>query len=248
MTEEELLRGRFCDLAEKAYGENRYVFSDFLNMAEISLLKSIKEISYMPVTLFGGVEGAERCMARFGSEALFGYTQDFPIACILAEPIAPKFSDTLTHRDFLGAILNAGIERSVIGDIIVTENQAYIFCKDELADYIAENLQRAKHTALKTSRPDRLPQALYRTEERTVQVASLRPDCLVAKVWNLSREDANSLFFTGKVFVNGKELQNNSATIQSNDLISVRGYGRFRFLSASPTRKGKLNAAIQYYV
>ena len=82
--------------------------------------------------LFGGAAGAERVMIRFGDEESLGYEQPFPIAIIKAEPVSPKFAEKLTHRDFLGAILNLGIERSTVGDIIVRESTAYFFVKEDI--------------------------------------------------------------------------------------------------------------------
>ena len=73
-----------------------------------------KEISYVPFDVFGGTENCERLMIRFGSEELFGYEEPFPICCLLAEPLIEKFADNFTHRDFLGAIMNLGIERDVM--------------------------------------------------------------------------------------------------------------------------------------
>ena len=42
-----------------------------------------------------------------------------------------KFAEDLTHRDFLGALMNLGIERGTLGDIILQEKEAFLFCKTE---------------------------------------------------------------------------------------------------------------------
>ena len=55
-----------------------------------------------------------------------GYEEDFPISCLCVRPAARKFADELTHRDFLGALMNLGIDRSVLGDIIVKDNDAFV--------------------------------------------------------------------------------------------------------------------------
>lgn len=78
----------------------------------------------------------------------------YPIKCLKAEPLAAKFSEDLTHRDFLGAVLNLGIERAVIGDILVQKHTAWIFCHEKIADYIIENLTRVRHTTMKLSMVD----------------------------------------------------------------------------------------------
>ena len=120
--EEELLYKRFIELSKKS--ENGYyLFSDFLGLNEQSIFNEAKlKFGHSKYTLFGGANGCERIMVRFGDAEEFGYEEEFPIKIILAEPKAPKFADKLTHRDFLGAILNLGIERKAIGDIIIKEN------------------------------------------------------------------------------------------------------------------------------
>ena len=84
----EKLKKRLAELAEKSYRNNQYVFTNFLNMAEMNAFYEMrKEISYIPYTEFGGTENCERVMLRFGSEELFGYVEEFPICCIQAEPL-----------------------------------------------------------------------------------------------------------------------------------------------------------------
>lgn len=41
------------------------------------------------------------------------------------EPKALKFSEELSHRDYLGALLNLGVDRSVIGRDVATEKAAW---------------------------------------------------------------------------------------------------------------------------
>lgn len=37
---------------------------------------------------------------------LFFFSQEYPISCICIRPSMEKFAENLTHRDYLGAILN----------------------------------------------------------------------------------------------------------------------------------------------
>ena len=52
--------------------------------------------------------------------------------------------DAATHRDFLGAILGTGIERSKVGDIIlVGETGAQILVAAELLEHFEQSLTQA---------------------------------------------------------------------------------------------------------
>ena len=62
--------------------------------------------------------GAENIFAENFAEFLEGYGFSANIAVI---KIIGSGYRSLTHRDFLGSVLGLGIERSVIGDILITE-------------------------------------------------------------------------------------------------------------------------------
>lgn len=249
--ERELLKRRFVELANKSYNAGIFTFTDFLGLAEQSAFSEIKrEIGGINYTLFGGAEGAERVIIRFGSEDDLGYSLPHPISLIKAEPLSQKYADRLSHRDFLGALLNLGIERSVLGDIVIIDNVGYIFAKEDMAQYIADSLTKVKRTDVKASVIDSLPEGqLYRTERRQVQANGERLDAIVAKVFSLSRDDAQSLFKKRLVFADGREIESTSYIPKVGEKISVRGHGRFIYLGMqSHTRKGKMNIAIEMYV
>ena len=107
--EEQQFCNRLRDLANKSYQQNIYTFSAFLGLSEISVYEQMKkEISFAHPMLFGGYGMAERQMVRFGSPQEFGYEEEFPITCIHVTPLLAKFADELSHRDFLGALMNLG--------------------------------------------------------------------------------------------------------------------------------------------
>ena len=248
--ENDLLQRRFAELARRADSHSVFTFTDFLGLAEQSVLRSCKrDLPGVDITLFGGACGCERVICRFGSEEELGYSESFPIVCIKAQPKSRKFAEFLTHRDYLGSIMNLGIERETLGDIIITEDATYIFALTGIADYIMSSLTRVKHTDLLLSLTDPPTEALYRTEERRIQISSERLDAVIARVFSLSRDDAQGLFAKRLVFADGRELSSVSYVPKDGEVISVRGYGRFIYRGQiGLTRKGKLNVAIEVYL
>ena len=122
---DDYLLGHLADLSERAEAKGVYTFSDFLSPDEQSALLE-RQRQFSVFTLYGGADATERNMARFGSEDLTGYAQDFPIGCLKILPANPRFAEPLTHRDYLGSVMALGIERSGVGDIVVRENEAYL--------------------------------------------------------------------------------------------------------------------------
>ena len=249
--EDLILKKRLLELAEKAYGQGTYTFTNFLGLAEQDILSRLeREMHYVPKTLYGGAEGCQRVMVRFGDEDLCGYDMPFPIVCLKAAPIAPKYADKLSHRDLLGALMNLGITREQLGDIVLRDNVAYIFATEKIAPYIADNLTKAKHTQLTVSVVDELPEgALFTLETRQLVVSSERIDGVVAHVYKYSRSQVNELFRTGKIFLNGRCCKNTSAVLKDGDTVSVRGEGRFIYRGAVRTTKsGNLSVEIDIYI
>lgn len=243
MDEQTQIQNRLRDLANKSYQQNIYTFSNYLSLSDQDAFHRIeKELHYASPTLIGGYENAERCILRFGKEEDLGYSQDAPITCIHIHPLLEKFADKLTHRDFLGALMNLGIDRTTLGDIIAGEKQAYLFCLENIARYICENLDKVKHTNVKCEIVEHIEDIeMEAPEQISIHASSLRVDGIIAKVHNISRNDALELFRTGMVFVNGRLCENNSKTLVPGDVINPRGYGKFQIVSEpSTTRKGKL--------
>jgi RNA-binding protein YlmH len=247
----ELLKKRLKELYDKADNGAYYTFTDFLGLMEQSVLAEIMPRLYRgSVDTYGGAEGAERVMIRFGSESDLGYSMPYPISLLKVEPLSQKYAEKLSHRDFLGAIMNLGIERDTMGDIVIIDNVGYIFVKEDMATYIADSLTKVRRTDVKAEVTETLPDGeLYRTERRNVQANGERLDALVAKVFSLPREEAQSLFKKRLVFADGRQIDSTSYVPKQNEKISVRGHGRFIYLGPqSLTRKGKMNISVEIYI
>ncbi len=248
---EDVFKRRAAEWAERALNQGTYCFSHFLSLAELSDFHAlIPSLPPAPWTLFGGAEGCERQMLRFGDEALCGYDAPFPIACLRILPEHPKFAEPLTHRDYLGALMALGIEREVLGDIIIRKESAYLFCEDRMAPFIRERFTQARHTALICQDAAALPEgSLFEVRRLSVQLASQRIDALIAHVFRLSRAQAQALFPAGKVFVSGRMCESPGYTPKPGDILSVRGCGRLRYVGVeSLSKKGKENTAVDLYV
>lgn len=251
MNEEQILKGRLADLAKRAYNQNIYTYSNFLSTTELSWLDEMRDdISYIHCETFGGNECSERQVAGFGSEEEFGYAGVFPIAVVKVSPLLQKFSDSLNHRDFLGALMHLGIERDTIGDILIKENTAYIFCLERIAGYICTELTKVKHTNVKCEMTDMDIPALTPTlVNEEFPVASLRLDGIIASLLKCSRSEALSLFEDKRVTLNNRVTGRNSITLKDGDVFSIRGYGKFIFAgTGGNTRKGKIYVHIKRYV
>jgi len=251
-TEKELqqLKSRMHDLAAKSYQQNIFTFTGFLGLSEQNLFwQEESKLRYAGYTFWGGSKQCDRKMLRFGKAEDFGYEEPFAISCVHIAPLSEKFSDDFSHRDFLGALMNLGIDRSTLGDIRVGHREAYLFCTQTIAPFVCENLIQVKHTHVRCAIVEealQVPQE--KPEQVVVQVASARLDAVIAKVYNQSRNDVLSLFRAGKVFVDGRLCENNSRLIKEQETVNVRGFGKFIYEGVKgETRKGKLSISASVY-
>ena len=251
----ERLSKRFLELANRSYASGIFTFTDFLGLAEQDVLRKIE--SRLPVRVgmhaFGGAEGCERIMIRFGNAEELGYELPFPITPILIAPKAPKFAEKLTHRDVLGALMHLGIERSMLGDIVFLKEggQIVVFACEHIADFICDSLDTVRNTVVVVQKTEELSidGPLFSTESVIVKAVSERLDGIIAKVYGLSREEASSLFARSLVFAEGRCITSPSYQPKKGERISVRTYGRFVYNGyLSDTKKGKMNLEVLRYV
>ena len=238
------------ETAGTAYQRGIVGFTDFLDLYEIHMIHSVNWREHgVSLCLSGGYDTAERQMAAFLPDAL-SYEWEYPFSCVRIRALAPKFSADLSHRDYLGAVLGLGIERRVIGDILVGEKEAFLFCENSMIGFLQAELTSVGRTSVTVSvctDPGDIPRP--REEEITGTVASPRLDAVIALAFRGSRSSLLPLIEEGRVFVNGRQIPSNGYTLNSGDLISVRGFGKFRFDGLiSKTKKGRNLVRLYRYI
>lgn len=240
------LKKRFIELAAMAQEQYRYVFTNFLSLSEQSILYECeKALPCMSVKLFGGYEEAERKIARFGS--VKGYEEVFPISVLMINPVNKKFAEKLNHRDFLGAIINLGIDRGILGDIVVQDQAiAYVYCRSSMGDFIVQHLKRVRHTDVRCEMTN-LENILPREKvSEVLMVSSVRVDCVASSMYHISRKKILKYFVSEKVFVNGCICEKPYKQLKKGDAVTIRGKGRFVFKDISgQSRKGNFRCIIE---
>ena len=214
------------DLCRKSEKTGSWQYSGFLSPAEQDDLLRSREAAAFSFFLTGGYENAERKILAAGNEEEAGKAEP-PLAVIEVRPKSEKYAEELTHRDYLGAILGLGIERSLIGDILVRGKSAWFICLSSAAEMLTSSLDQVRRTAV-TAAPAAadIPELEPRYAPMRVNVASERLDAVVAAFANLSRAQADRLFAAEKVFVNGRTVTDRSTRLKEGDMLSVRGFGK----------------------
>jgi RNA-binding protein YlmH len=201
------------DLLHKSIVRNIAQFSDFMpNEHALAIQKSSNKqaASQVDVAAYGGYDNAERVILGFFPNNL---EQRFPISRIKAS-VESKFSK-LGHRDFLGAIMGLGIAREKIGDIVPIVDDAIIFCMDNIADFLCENLTMAGRSSiqmriLNPADDDYEFFGLNSQTQIVLSVASLRLDAVVAAAFGIERDKASGMIKSGRAFVNSIQISSHT--------------------------------------
>ena len=219
------------EVAEKllqsiSFVENRNTVTKFLTNFEQIVLSQIVAYNYsdFKVEFFGGFDDAERKKARIISNEY--YDVDYDIVCLKAK-FNNKFN-RVEHRNILGAVHNLGINFNRFGDIIVLENEVYIFVDEEIADYIAMEFTKAGRVNLDFQRVDLAEVGIEKKyEDFEIVSSSFRIDSIVAKITNKSRSKVKEFLEQDFIKLNHVVLRNGEKTCTLEDTISIRKYGRF---------------------
>ena len=259
-----VFEARISDIAERAekYQEG---YSAFLTPKEqIIATKILVQKKYDCVTFFfGGYDGSERnrlfavpeYMAVEGEYNADTVLESFgELACEAVVPLKVCGSGyrKLTHRDYLGSLLGLGIERDVLGDIVLLDDfSAVVFCGGKISDYIVLELKKVGNDSVKTSKFE-LPEGFCTTRKFqpiSDTVASARFDCVVSALCGLSREKAQSIIRVGDAELDYFAEDRPDRTVSEGSVISVRGYGKFAVVSLSEqTKKGRLRLLANKYI
>lgn len=268
MNNDTMLAGHIKDLAGRAYQNDYTTHTQFLGLSELAAVVdaiqkdggSAEHGIYNEVrfTLYGGYEEAERKVLCFLPSYLdaemLRLQEDNDgsiVSCLLVAPVNVKFADPLTHRDYLGALMNLGIERDQIGDILTSEDgsRAFIFVMKDMEEVILKELIRIRHTSVKCSRVSNKDCDLRPVfDEVQGSVASERLDAILALIYHISRNEAQELVSREQVFIDGRTAYSAGYDLKEGARVSVRGHGKFRYLGIlGNTKKGRLMVHANIY-
>ncbi len=222
MTDSQLLISRIEDaILSSEYGEPSFL--GFLNEVEAAEACGYLKNRRVNFTLSGGFPQASRvylCICDSTDSVRFPIT---------ALSIKSTGSKPLTHRDFLGSLMGLGIKRECIGDILLSsDNQAVVFVREDMAPHIIRDLDKVSRDRVKVSYySEDIESLCNRTEDSRIIVSSMRIDNLVSSLVGCSRSVASELIKNDKIFCNYLLVKKPSLVIVKDDIISIRGYGKY---------------------
>lgn len=198
---------------------------------------------------YGGYEGAQRQMLCYFPDYLEpDFSEDAPMVCLRADFYE---KETLSHRDFLGALMGFGITRESVGDICVGNGSCDFFVTDEIAPSLLQSFCEVGRVKIRLSQ---IPLAEVNIPEPDVRelrdtLASLRLDSVISSGFRIGRSLACSYISSGKAAINGLPCEKADKQVSEGAEISVRGLSKIKLYSVNgQTKKGRISVVIHRYV
>ena len=248
--EDKVLLAKVWDKINAGFRKEIMANTCFLSLRELDMTRYL--FGDIPgLTSFGGYENAERRMLIYLPEYLDESSlmeDDSPVVCLRATFYE---GDSPSHRDFLGALMGAGIARETVGDICVGKSSCDFFVTAEIAPYILQNFTGAGRTKLHLERIQLSQVCVPEPEVKEIRdtVSSLRLDSIISSGFRIGRSAAAQYVTAGKAAIDGLPCEKPDKQVDKGVKISVRGLGKIKLKTVNGlTKKGRISVVIDRYV
>lgn len=248
--EDRLLLAKLWDKITAGMRKNIPANTCFLSPRELEMARYL--FGDVPgLYAFGGYADAERKMLIYLPEYLEEdalYDPDSPCVCLRAGFYQ---ADSPSHRDFLGALMGAGIGRETVGDICVGKSQCDFFVTAEMAPHLLQSFTSAGRAKLHLSQIPLAQAQIPEPEVREIKdtLASLRLDSVISSGFRIGRSLASQYISAGKASIDGLPCEKPDKPVAQGSRVSVRGLGKIRLVQINgKTKKDRISVVIHRYV
>lgn len=232
--DEKLIIAKLDDKIRFCKTKNKIVNTEFLNLYQKQIIqKRLNELKIKNYFFDGGFKEAE-------SKILIIYPEKIEEEIVLKSldnimnaikvELPNELNGQYKHGDYLSAIMRLGLVRERIGDIIVYDKEAYIIVLKENAEYIKNSLRdfiRFRKAKIEIIKLEDINSKEPEMQEISIHTNSMRLDNIVSEIAKCSRNKAEELIQNERVSINCKYEYKISKQVKVEDVIIVRGSGKF---------------------
>jgi RNA-binding protein YlmH len=242
---------RAWEWVERAAERHEIRRTDFLDPRQAHILYTLaNRHPDASIRLDGGSAQAERKRALIGPDYCHLEDEDAGITVLSIESDDRRISE-LDHGDYLGALLGLGMKRDKIGDLHVREDGCHVLVAEEIGPFLAGQLKQVHRLDVSASLMplSALREVSPKLEEMTLSVASMRLDGIASDVFRMSRSKILLPIRAGHCRVNWKTEENPATPLREGDVVSLKGFGRFRLLEvAGVSKSGRTRLRVGKFV
>lgn len=242
--DDKVLVSHLLDIDFRANERGIVLSGGFLDLNRASVIENNQKYFNCSLHFFGGFSDAERKVVYFLPD---GAEPEYNDICILCS----KITAPLTHREVLGSLMSLGIDRSLIGDILISEKNVQIVAKKEIVQFVIQNFLRAGKVRLCFEQQplSELESPQKQIKEISGTIKTLRLDSVISLAFGISRTSAKDFINASRVFINDKNVLKSDFTVKEGDKLTLRGKGK-AFLKevGNLSRKERIFVKIERYI
>lgn len=259
MTDDELLLARARDLKTRSEDNSMITATNFLDERQRSIISVLEkeQNKFTDTFYFGGYNDAGRTAAVFVPKFfevtdIESFFLENPDECPFGLLRIDKDRFTsLSHRDYLGALMALGIKREMLGDLLVDENGCFVPCVKSVKRFVAEQLDSVGRASVKAYEVSfsEIAKTEAKSEEIINFVSSLRLDNAVSAAFSVSRTKAAEAIEKGLVFVDSVQTFKPDYKLSEGCTLVFRGKGKAVIEEIlGESKKGRLRIRIKKYI
>ena len=129
---------------------------------------------------------------------------------------------------------------------------ADILILNEISKFLLNNitsLTRFSKSKIEIINLEEIRKRTINKEQLEIIVASMRLDAIISEILRTSRSKAEEYINDGRVYINHEEVYKSTKQLKENDILTIRGKGRFEIDSISgETRSGRIKLKVNKYI
>lgn len=236
LKEDKLLVSQVLDKLEAYLKTGKSQYTYFLDTRQVSLLKGILTKENINFSIYRFQKNCERSIIVFGGIS-------FGIVCYQV-----KHHHQIRHQDVLGSLFGLGLKKEMIGDIFVEQKVVYFMILESARRAVEQQLDRIGSYPIQLEEVSSFILEEEHFIEESISVLSLRLDVVLSKLLKMSRSKVDQLLSKKQVLLNYIEPTKSHMILKEDDVISIRGYGKYRMTSQKvETRSGKIKLIVLKY-
>ncbi|MGT2784461.1 YlmH family RNA-binding protein [Streptococcus merionis] len=227
--DEKVFVEKMLDRIDRVQQQYSIELTPFLNPREAEITTSLARRAALQVYSSSEILQTELCRLIIAPDYYMLEEEDFEID-LLKIQYARKFNH-LTHSQILGNLVNQlGIQRYLLGDIIIAEDCTQLLLDAKISQMLTQQVTKISKVPVSWRKLSfsELVKPAEKSEVKQILTTSLRLDSVIAATYGLSRQEAAKLIEQNKVKLNHQPISQAFQAVKLADLISCRGYGRFK--------------------
>ena len=145
----------------------------------------------------------------------------------------------LTHQSILGSLFALNITPETFGDIILYEDNFYIYLTETISHLVENNLTQIGNQKVKL---ENIPLSTLSNYKKTyidieIIISSLRIDNVLSKLLETNRNKTKEIITNKLVTLNYETLTKSDYILKPNDIFSIRKHGKYKYIDIIKTTK-----------